>query len=192
MALPRSKLTAQGQISIPAEVRRKLGVGPGAVLEWDEADGEIVVRRAGRYSSEDIHRAVFADRVPARKSVEEMKQGIRRLIKKRQNAPVRRRTVLRLLAAPRQILEPAKTVIGKPPPPMADDPRLNPHFLGNRARAAALRRQQHDPCPPHIALGRRRRPATSLKHLAFLRLQPNFSCFGNHPNLESRITHEEK
>ena len=28
MALARSKLTSQGQISIPAEVRRRLGVGP--------------------------------------------------------------------------------------------------------------------------------------------------------------------
>src|SRR5690242_9775969 len=37
----------------------------------------------------------------------------RRLIQKRQNAPVRRRPVLRLLAAPRQVLEPAKTVLGK-------------------------------------------------------------------------------
>ena len=39
MAIAHSKLTAQGQISVPAKVRRKLGVGPGSVLEWDE-DGE--------------------------------------------------------------------------------------------------------------------------------------------------------
>jgi len=35
MVLAESKLTAQGQISVPAEVRRKLGLGPGSVLEWD-------------------------------------------------------------------------------------------------------------------------------------------------------------
>ncbi|PYP88846.1 MAG: hypothetical protein DMF61_05625 [Blastocatellia bacterium AA13] len=35
MVLAQSKLTAQGQISVPAEVRRKLGLGPGSVLEWD-------------------------------------------------------------------------------------------------------------------------------------------------------------
>jgi len=40
MALARSRLTAQGQISVPAEIRRKLGVGPGSVLEWHE-EGEI-------------------------------------------------------------------------------------------------------------------------------------------------------
>ena len=83
MPIATSKVTAQGQISVPAEVRRKLGIGPGAVLEWDEADGEIVVRRAGRYSSEDIHRALFADRDLTPKSADEMKVGIRRLIRKR-------------------------------------------------------------------------------------------------------------
>jgi hypothetical protein len=35
-------------------------------------------------------------------------------------------------------------------------------------------------------------PASRLKHLAYLRPEPNFSCFGNHPDLESRLTYEEK
>jgi AbrB family looped-hinge helix DNA binding protein len=83
MALPRSKLTTQGQISVPAEVRRKLGLGPGAVLEWDEEDGRIVVRRAGRFTSADIHRALFTGAPPEPTSVEDLKQGIRRHIKKR-------------------------------------------------------------------------------------------------------------
>jgi antitoxin PrlF len=82
MTLARSRLTTQGQISVPAEIRRRLGIGPGAVLEWDETNGEIVVRRAGRFSSEDIHRAVFTEKVAA-KSVEEMKEGIRSNIRKR-------------------------------------------------------------------------------------------------------------
>lgn len=51
MALAKSKLTAQGQISVPAEVRQRLGIGPGSVLEWDEQDDQVVVRRAGRYTS---------------------------------------------------------------------------------------------------------------------------------------------
>jgi AbrB family looped-hinge helix DNA binding protein len=33
MAIAHSRLTAQGQISVPAPVRRKLGVGPGSTLE---------------------------------------------------------------------------------------------------------------------------------------------------------------
>src|SRR5688572_1539049 len=83
MALALSKLTAQGQISVPAEVRRKLGVGPGSVLEWDEEGDAIVVRRSGRYTSEDVHRALFPGGPPPRRSVEEMKEGIRRHVRKR-------------------------------------------------------------------------------------------------------------
>jgi len=82
MALAYSRLTSQAQISVPAEVRRKLGIGPGAVLEWDEEDGRIVVRRAGRYTSEDIHKALF-DRPPKAKTVAEMKAGVRRHMKKK-------------------------------------------------------------------------------------------------------------
>jgi len=52
--LARSKITAQGQISVPAEVRRKLGIGPGSVLEWNEEGEKIVVRRSARYNWEDL------------------------------------------------------------------------------------------------------------------------------------------
>jgi AbrB family looped-hinge helix DNA binding protein len=78
MALAHSKVTAQGQISIPAEVRRRLGVGPGSVLEWTEEDERIVVRRSGRYTSEDIHKAVFAKDPPEPRTLDAMKEGIRR------------------------------------------------------------------------------------------------------------------
>jgi len=61
MTIAHSKLTAQGQISVPAEVRRRLGIGPGSILEWDEDGEQIVVRRAGRYTSEDVHRALFLE-----------------------------------------------------------------------------------------------------------------------------------
>ena len=81
MPLARSKLTAQGQISVPAEVRRKLGVGPGSVIEWDEDDGRIVVRRSGKYTFEDIHRALFPDGPPKRRSLKELKEGIRKYIR---------------------------------------------------------------------------------------------------------------
>jgi AbrB family looped-hinge helix DNA binding protein len=83
MALAHSRLTAQGQTSVPAEIRRKLGIGPGAVLEWDEENGQVVVRRAGRYSSEDVHRAIFRKRQVVPRTVEEMKAGIGRHIKGR-------------------------------------------------------------------------------------------------------------
>ncbi|MGQ0735877.1 MAG: AbrB/MazE/SpoVT family DNA-binding domain-containing protein [Acidobacteriota bacterium] len=82
MALAHSRLTAQGQISVPAKVRQKLGVGPGSVLEWDDAGGQVVVRKAGRYTSEDVHRAVFPGRLKAR-TLADMKEGLRRYIKRR-------------------------------------------------------------------------------------------------------------
>jgi antitoxin PrlF len=75
MPIAQSKLTAQGQISVPAEVRRKLGVGPGSVLEWEEDGDKIVIHRAGRYSSEDIHRVVFA-KEPRPHSLKQLKEGL--------------------------------------------------------------------------------------------------------------------
>lgn len=82
MALAHSKLTAQGQISVPAEVRRRLGVGPGSVLEWDEQGEQIVVRRVARFSSEDVHQAIFRN-PPKARTIEEMKEGVARHMKKR-------------------------------------------------------------------------------------------------------------
>jgi AbrB family looped-hinge helix DNA binding protein len=76
MALGRAKVTAQGQISVPTEVRRKLGIGPGSVLDWDEEGDAVVVRKAGRYSSEDIHRAIFPKRFPNPKKLEEFDKGV--------------------------------------------------------------------------------------------------------------------
>jgi AbrB family looped-hinge helix DNA binding protein len=82
MPLAHSRVTAQGQVSVPAKVRQRLGVGPGSVLEWVDDGERVVVRKAGRFSSEDVHRALFA-RTPGRRSVEQMKDGIRRYIKSR-------------------------------------------------------------------------------------------------------------
>ena len=82
MALAHSKLTAQGQISVPASVRRRLGVGPGSVLEWDAEGGSVVVRRAGRFSSEDIHRALFA-KAPRKRTLRELKESLRRYARAR-------------------------------------------------------------------------------------------------------------
>jgi len=82
MALARSRLTAQGQISVPAEIRRRLGIGPGSILEWDQEGEKIVVRRAGRFSSEDIHRALFPNGPPPRQTIAEMKEGIREYMRR--------------------------------------------------------------------------------------------------------------
>jgi AbrB family looped-hinge helix DNA binding protein len=82
MAIAYSKLTAQGQISVPKEVRRRLGIGPGSVLEWEEEGERIVVRRSGRYTSEDVHRALF-EKAPEPRTLEELKDGVRQSVKNR-------------------------------------------------------------------------------------------------------------
>ena len=82
MVFAQSKVTAQGQISVPAEVRRRLGLGPGSVLEWEQDGERIVVRKAGRYSSEEIHRELFS-KTPKPKKTSELKEGIRRHARKK-------------------------------------------------------------------------------------------------------------
>ena len=81
--IAESRLTAQGQISVPAEVRRRLGIGPGSVIEWDAEGDQIVVRRAGRYTSSEVHEEVFPYGVPERRTDGELKAGIRAHVKKR-------------------------------------------------------------------------------------------------------------
>ena len=83
MAIAHSKVTAQGQISVPVDVRRKLGIGPGSVLEWEEEGGKMIVRRAGRFTSQDIHRALFGAKPPKTRSLDELKEGIGQDVRKR-------------------------------------------------------------------------------------------------------------
>jgi len=82
MAIAYSKLTSQGQISVPTEVRKRLGVGPGSVLEWEQDGERIVVRRAGRYTSEDLHRALF-DKPPKPLTLDEIDDAIREAVMRR-------------------------------------------------------------------------------------------------------------
>jgi len=83
MAIARSRVTAQGQVSVPAAVRRKLGIGPGSLLEWNEEGNAVVVRRSGRYTSLDIHRVVFGHEDVRPRSVAELKEGIRKHVRER-------------------------------------------------------------------------------------------------------------
>jgi antitoxin PrlF len=82
MTIAQSKLTAQGQISVPAAVRRKLGIGPGSILEWQEEGDKVVVRRVGRFSSTDLHNALFVT-PPKPRSLAELKEGLRAHAKRR-------------------------------------------------------------------------------------------------------------
>jgi antitoxin PrlF len=81
MPAAHSKLTAQGQISVPADVRRELGIGPGSVLEWRVRNGRATVTKVGRNSSVDVHAALFGGEKP-NESID-VKQAIGTWIRKR-------------------------------------------------------------------------------------------------------------
>ena len=82
MATIQSKITSQGQVTIPAEIRRRLGLAPGSMIEWRESGGEIVVARASKYASEEIHRALFPTR-PTRRPLEELDEGVRERMRRK-------------------------------------------------------------------------------------------------------------
>jgi bifunctional DNA-binding transcriptional regulator/antitoxin component of YhaV-PrlF toxin-antitoxin module len=64
-------------------VRKKLGIGPGSVIEWHEQDGSVVVRRAARFSSPEMHQALFPRGTPNAKPIPEVKGAIRKHIRQR-------------------------------------------------------------------------------------------------------------
>ena len=82
MAIAQSKVTAQGQISVPAEIRKKLGLGPGSILEWVEKSGEIVVRKSGRFTSLQVHEALFGASARPQPNVD-VKEAIRKHIRRK-------------------------------------------------------------------------------------------------------------
>jgi len=83
MALAQSKVTAQGQNLSPSRNSAEAWHWAGRLLEWSEEHGQIVVRRAGRISSAEIHQSVFAGEARPPRSLAEMKAGVRRLMRKR-------------------------------------------------------------------------------------------------------------
>ncbi len=87
MAVAQSKLTAQGQISVPREVRRKLGVGPGSTIEWEERGDVMIVRRAKKYGMRELHDALFPPSAPRPKkraaTVEDMNVSIAAYLRKK-------------------------------------------------------------------------------------------------------------
>ncbi len=82
MKLAQSRVTAQGQVSVPAEVRRRLGIAAGSAIEWDAEGERVVVRRVGRHTSADIHHSLFPI-TPGPRSLEELKEGIRAYVRDR-------------------------------------------------------------------------------------------------------------
>ena len=77
----RSRITAQGQVSVPARVRETLGLSTGSVLEWETDGDRVTVRRVGKYTSEDVRRALFGDEKPVPLTLKQLKDGIRQYIR---------------------------------------------------------------------------------------------------------------
>ena len=81
----QTKLTSQGQVSVPAAVRHVLGLTPGSTVEWLQEGSNIVVKRAARSTSAEVHAALFNDdsaHGPAKK-LAEFKQGIAQHMQRR-------------------------------------------------------------------------------------------------------------
>ncbi len=55
MLIAVSKVTRQGQISVPAEVRRDLGIRPGTQLIWDRGENGEYRVRPKRATWTDLH-----------------------------------------------------------------------------------------------------------------------------------------
>lgn len=85
MEKTQTKITSQGQVSVPAAVRSFLHLTPGSVLEWKQDGDRIVVERARRHTTAEVHDALFADApagAPA-KTLAELKQGVRQHVRRR-------------------------------------------------------------------------------------------------------------
>lgn len=82
----QTKLSSQGQISVPAAVRGVLHLIPGSVLVWTQDGDRFVVERAKRHSTAEVHQVLFPDAVtsaaPA-KTLAELKQGVRERMRRR-------------------------------------------------------------------------------------------------------------
>jgi bifunctional DNA-binding transcriptional regulator/antitoxin component of YhaV-PrlF toxin-antitoxin module len=76
MKLATSRLTSQSQISVPLEVRRRLGLNPGSVLQWEAEGDAIFVTRRGKHTFADVRAALFPDGPPEPKDLEDLKAGI--------------------------------------------------------------------------------------------------------------------
>jgi bifunctional DNA-binding transcriptional regulator/antitoxin component of YhaV-PrlF toxin-antitoxin module len=83
MKVAESRVTARWHVPIPVEVRRLLGLSPGMAIEWDVEGDTAIVRRVRRHTSTEIHQVLFPAGLPAGRSLDELKDGIREHMKQR-------------------------------------------------------------------------------------------------------------
>jgi antitoxin PrlF len=63
--MKQAKVTSKGQITIPIEIRRALGVGPGDRLVFENDSGSIQVRAAARSSQLAKYRGIGNPKMPS-------------------------------------------------------------------------------------------------------------------------------
>lgn len=71
---------------MPAAVRKALHLMPGSVLVWSQDGDRIIVERATRHTTAEVHQALFAGETPAAapaKTLAELKNGIKLAIRRR-------------------------------------------------------------------------------------------------------------
>jgi len=75
VSLAQSRITSQGQISIPVSIMRQFGLAPGSVVTWDVLEGRLVLDKTGTYSLEEIRAALKLPK-GLHKSDEEIRAGL--------------------------------------------------------------------------------------------------------------------
>ncbi len=84
MSTKQSKLTSQGQVSVPASVRQFLSLSPGATMLWVQEGERMWVQRAVTHTTSDAHQALFGNSVPKQTTdTQDTKQAIRSFIQKK-------------------------------------------------------------------------------------------------------------
>lgn len=79
-----TKLTSQGQVSVPAAVRKALHRMPGSVPVWSQQGDRIVVERATRHTTAEVHQALFGTGAPVpAKALAELTLGLRHAVRQR-------------------------------------------------------------------------------------------------------------
>jgi AbrB family looped-hinge helix DNA binding protein len=73
--LARSRVTAQDQISVPAEVRKRFGIRSGSELGWYEEDGRLIVDLARTHTLADARTAL--GRKPSPGTAKDVKAAIK-------------------------------------------------------------------------------------------------------------------
>ena len=71
-AIPRTRITSKGQVTVPIEVRRKLDLQPGDELVFEVRDGELYARGLKRRRLSELRGALPATRpFPGRDTIRE-------------------------------------------------------------------------------------------------------------------------